>query len=123
MKLEYEDLTYKIIGACIEVHNQLGKGFNEIVYKDCLEIELNLQSIPYSREKEFDIEYKNIIIPHKYFADFIIYDKIILEVKAVESIANSHSKQVLNYLAATHLKLGLVVNFGENSLTHKRVIL
>ncbi len=123
MKLENEDLTYQIIGSCFEVHKQLGKGFSEIVYKDCLEIEFNLRSIPYIREKEFDIIYKDVIIPRKYNADFIVYEKIILEIKAVESISQSHIKQTLNYLAVSKLKLGLVVNFGEDSLVHKRVIL
>lgn len=123
MKLESEELTYQIIGACIEVHNQLGKGFSEIVYKDCLEVEFNQRLIPFLREKEFDIVYKGVIIPRKYNADFVVFDKIILEVKAAESISKGNIKQTLNYLAASKLKLGLIVNFGEDSLAHKRVIL
>jgi len=105
MSLIDEDLTYKIIGCCMETHRSLGKGFNEIVYKDALQYEFNKNKIPFEREKEFQIEYKEIILPHKYFADFIVFNKIILEIKAIESITSSHIKQTLNYLAASKLKL------------------
>jgi GxxExxY protein len=123
MNLVNEDLTYKIIGCCMEVHNNLGKGFNEIVYKDAVEYEFNQKNIFYKRESEFKIKYKNIVLSHSYFADFVVFDKIILEIKAVESITNSHIKQTLNYLAAAGLQLGLIINFGEDSLKHKRIIL
>ncbi|HMU43702.1 MAG TPA: GxxExxY protein [Ignavibacteriaceae bacterium] len=123
MELLFEDLTYKIIGCCMEVHKNLGKGFNEIVYKDALEIEFKLNEFPYQREKEFNIEYKGFALPRKYNADFVVFDKIILEAKAIEFLTSSHLKQTLNYLAASKLKLGLLVNFGEDSLKHKRVIL
>jgi GxxExxY protein len=101
----------------------MGKGFSEILYKEALEIECQSNSIPYKREKEFLIKYKDIVLNHKYYADFVVFDKIILEIKAVESLNSSHTKQVLNYLAASKLKLGLLINFGENSLKYKRVIL
>ncbi|OGU65244.1 MAG: NADH:ubiquinone oxidoreductase [Stygiobacter sp. RIFOXYA12_FULL_38_9] len=123
MNLIDEELTYKIIGCCIEVHKSLGKGFNEIVYKDALQYEFNKNKISFEREKEFQIGYKEITLPHKYFADFIVFDKIILEIKAIETITNSHIKQTLNYLAASKLKVGLIINFGEDSLKYKRVIL
>lgn len=123
MELLDEDLTYKIIGCCMEVHKNLGKGFNEVVYKDALEIEFKLNGIPYQREKEFAINYKGFTLPRKYSADFVVFDKIILEAKAIESLTNSHLKQTLNYLATSKLRLGLLVNFGEDSLKHKRVIL
>jgi len=123
MELLYEQDTYKIIGICLEVYNILGKGFSEIVYKDAIEYEFKKNNIPYQREKEYIIPYKEIILPHKYKADFIVYDKIILEVKATESISKGDLKQSLNYLAASKLKLSLVVNFGEDSLKHKRIIL
>ncbi len=123
MNLIDEELTYKIIGCCMEVHKSLGKGFNEIVYKDALQYEFNKNKIPFEREREFQIVYKEITLPHKYFADFIVFDKIILEIKAIESITNSHIKQTLNYLAASKLKVGLIINFGEDSLKYKRVIL
>jgi GxxExxY protein len=84
---------------------------------------LGQQQIGFSREREYRIEYKTIILPHKYYADFVVMDKILLEAKAVERLAESHVKQVLNYLAASKLKLGLLVNFGEDSLAYKRVVL
>ena len=123
MQLLDEDLTYQIIGCCMEVHKNLGKGFNEIVYKDALEIEFKLKGIPFQREKEFNIEYKGIVLPRKYNADFVVFDKIILEAKAIETLTSSHLKQTLNYLALSKLRLGLLVNFGEDSMKHKRVIL
>ena len=107
----------------MEVHGILGKGHNEVVYKDALEYEFSINQIPFSREKSYKIKYKDIILPRGYIADFVIYDKIILESKAIEILTDSHVKQTLNYLAASKLKLGLLVNFGEDSLTHKRIVL
>jgi hypothetical protein len=119
----YKDEAYNIIGACMAVHHALGKGFNEIVYKDALEIEFTDRQIYFEREKKFEIRYKNILLPHYYITDFILMDQIILEVKAIESLSSGHIKQTLNYLAASKLRLGLLVNFGEDSLSHKRVAL
>lgn len=107
----------------MEVHNQLGKGFNEIVYADALEIELIDNNISYSREKKYAINYKGNVLAHKYQADFIIEDKIVLELKAIESLNPAHIKQTLNYLAVSQLKLGLLINFGEESLKYKRIVL
>ena len=107
----------------MEVHSILGKGHKEIVYGDALKEEFNLRSIPFSRELKYQLTYKKVVLPHHYFADFVVYDKIILEIKAIESISNAHIKQTLNYLAASKLKLGLLINFGEDSLEYKRVIL
>lgn len=121
--LLYKDDTYKIIGICMAVHRELGKGFSEIVYGDALEIEFIDNNINYSREKQFDIVYKGNLLPHKYKADFIIENKIVLEIKAISSLTDSHVKQTLNYLAVSKLKLGLLINFGEDSLKSKRVIL
>jgi len=122
-ELLYKDEAYAIVGCCMEVHKTLGKGFNEIVYKDALEIEFKINDIPYEREKKFELMYKNFQLPRQYNADFVVYDKIILEAKAIESLSNSNIKQTLNYLAASKMKLGLLVNFGEDSLKYKRVIL
>jgi len=119
----YKEEAYKIIGICMEVHNQLGKGFNEVVYADALEIELTDSGIEYSREKKFGITYKGHLLPHKYKADFIIYDKIVLELKAISCLTSAHIKQTLNYLAVSNLQLGILINFGEDSLKYKRVIL
>lgn len=118
-----KDETYKIIGLCMEVHKILGKGHSEVVYKDALEYEFKTNSIPFEREKEYRIEYKEIILPRYYFADFVVYDEIILEAKAIECFSSGNIKQTLNYLAASQNKLGLLVNFGEDSLKYKRIIL
>lgn len=115
--------TYTIIGLCMEVHRILGKGHSEVVYKDALEHEFKLNSIPFEREKIYEIEYKDIVLPRKYVADFVVYDEIILEAKAIECFSNSNIKQTLNYLAASKNQLGLLVNFGEDSLKYRRIIL
>ena len=122
-ELIYKDEAFKIIGCCMEVHRELGKGHDEVIYKDALEIEFQRQGIPFKREQEYKLTYKGVVLPHKYFADFVVLDKIILEAKAIECLTDSHIKQTLNYLAASKLKLGLLVNFGENSLNYKRVVL
>ena len=122
-ELIYKEEAFKIIGCCMEVHRELGKGHNEVIYKDALEIEFQRQGVPFKRELEFRLIYKGVTLPHNYFADFVVLDKIILEVKAIECLIDSHVKQTLNYLAASKLRLGLLVNFGEDSLNYKRVIL
>ncbi len=114
--------SYQLIGICMEIHRELGMGFKEIVYKDALEYEFKLKKIEFVREKEFKIQYKNIILPHRYFADFIIYDSIIVEVKASYMIVNNFVTQTINYLKASGLQLGIIANFGEKSFTSKRVV-
>jgi len=121
--LIYKQECYDIIGACMEVHKELGKGFSEIVYGDALEIELTNNGIIYKREVKFNITYKGDLLSHFYVADFIIDNKIVLEIKAIENLTKSHIKQTLNYLAASKIKLGVLVNFGEDSLTYKRIVL
>lgn len=115
--------SYKIIGLCMEVHKILGKGHSEVVYKDALEYEFRINSIPFEREKIYEINYKDIVLPRKYIADFVVYDEIIFEVKAISQLTNSDTKQTLNYLASSKNKLGLLANFGEDSLKYKRIIL
>ena len=115
--------TYQIIGICMEVHRILGKGLLEIVYKDAIEYEFKMKNIQYEREKKYEVEYKGIILPHNFFADFVVFDEIILEIKAQKGIVNEHISWVINYLAISQCLLGLIVNFGENSLITKRVIL
>ena len=122
-ELIYKEEAFKIIGCCMEVHRELGKGHDEVIYKDALEIEFHRQGIPFKREQEYKLTYKDVVLPHKYFADFVVLDKIILEAKAIECLTDSPVKQTLNYLAASKLKLGLLVNFGEDSLNYKRVVL
>ncbi len=118
-----QDESYQIIGICMEVHRILGRGLLEIVYKDAIEYEFNRQNIPYEREKKYEVEYKDVILPHNFFADFVVFDQIILEVKAQKGIVDEHFSWVINYLAISKCPLGLIVNFGENSLVTKRIIL
>ena len=115
--------TYEIIGLCMEVHKILGKGFNEIVYKEALQFEFIKKKIPFEREKEYEIEYKDIILSKRYYADFVVFDEIILEIKAISQLTTSDGGQTLNYLACSKNKIGLVINFGEDSLKYRRVIL
>ncbi len=114
--------TYVLTGIAMEVYRILGKGFAEIFYKDALDHELTEREIPFKREQEFTIKYKDIILPHKFYADFVIDSTIILEVKCRSKIMREHMAQVLNYLPVTGLQVGLILNFSENSLEHRRVI-
>lgn len=122
-KLIYKEESYKIIGICFEVNNNLGAGFLEIVYKDALEYEFVNSQIPFQREVEYDVNYKDKKLPHQFFADFVVFDKIILEVKAFTGIADEHIAQTINYLKVSGNKLGLLVNFGELKLNYKRLVL
>jgi len=107
----------------MEVHRYLGNGFLEIVYKDALEYELNRAQIPYSREERFDIFYKTTNLPHAFYADFTVFDKIILEVKSKDGLHDDLLAQTLNYLRASEFKLALLVNFGKSSLEYRRIVL
>ncbi|NNU34784.1 GxxExxY protein [Mucilaginibacter sp. S1162] len=119
----FKEESYKIIGACFEVHNFLGHGFKEVVYKDALEMELTKLNIPFTREKPFTILYKEQKLKHYFIADFIVYDTIILEIKIGNYIGDPYIKQTLNYLKASGLRLGMVINFGLPSLEFQRVII
>ena len=118
----YEDDTYKIIGALIEVHKNLGKGFSEIVYKDAFEYELKKINFSFEREKEYLVHYKDIILNHKFYADFVVLDKIIIEIKSTESLHEKHISQCLNYLHVSGHRLAILVNFNKTSLEYKRII-
>ncbi|KIC00442.1 NADH:ubiquinone oxidoreductase [Flavobacterium sp. KMS] len=118
-----EGETYKIIGICMEVHRNLGPGLLEIIYKDALEIEFKENNILFEREKEYSIEYKGKILPHKFYADFIINQDIVLEVKAIKEFSNEHIAQVLNYIKLSGSEVGLLVNFQTKSLQYKRYII
>ena len=121
--LIYKEESYKIIEKCMEVHNNLGAGFSEIAYKDALEWEFKNAGIPYEREKEYKVNYKGIILLHKFYADFVVFDKIILAVKAVSEISDKFVAQAINYLKISNNKLALIVNFGELRLNYKRIVL
>ena len=121
MALEKAELSGKIIGACMEVHNELGNGFLEAVYQEALEKEFRLQSITYEREKFLPIIYKGEILSKEYFADFLCFDEIIVELKAVTVLSKAHKAQVINYLKAAGKEIGLLVNFGESKLKWERI--
>ena len=117
-----EKETFLIIGIYMEVHRNLGAGLLEVICKDALEIEFSENNIKFEREKEFTIEYKNKILPHKFYADFVINNDIILEVKAVKEFSSEHTAQVLNYMKLCKSQIGLLINFQTKSLQHKRFV-
>ena len=115
--------TNMIIKIGLEIHRILGAGFLEIVYKDAFEYEYRKQVIFYEREKEYQIIYKDAILPHRFFADFVVFGKVIVEIKAKErGIAEEDLAQALNYLKCSGCKVGLILNFGKMKLEIKRVI-
>jgi len=121
--LLYKDEVFKLVGLCMEIHRELGRGHDEVIYKDAFVVELQRAQIQFVRERKYEVTDKGVILPHSYFADFVIADKILFETKAVEKLNDAHTKQVLNYIAAAKLALGLLVNFGGDSLEWKRVVL
>ncbi|MCU0787130.1 MAG: GxxExxY protein [Verrucomicrobia bacterium] len=121
--LLYKKEIFQLVGFCMEIHSELGKGHDEVLYKDALVVDLKANAIPFSREQHYEVSYKGVVLPHHYRADFVAWSKILVEAKAVERLTDAHVKQVLNYLAISKLKLGLLVNFGSDSLDWKRVVL
>ena len=123
-ELIYKDESYKIMGACFEVYQTLGRGFLESVYQECLEIELSDRGIPFVPQRELHIVYKERTLKQFYKADFVCYDKIIVELKAISQLADEHRAQTFNYLRATGTRLGILVNFGaQPKLEHHRIVL
>ena len=118
----YESETYKIIGAMMEDHKTLGCGFLEAVYQEALAIEFEKQKIPFVKEKKLLLFYKGIQLEKFFVADFVCYDKIVVELKALSALTTTHDSIMINYLKATKLKVGLLSNFGELSLKYKRMI-
>ena len=114
--------TFKIIGAAMEVHRELGSGFLEAVYQEALSIEFGVRKIPFQKEIALPICYKEVILSASYRADFICYDDIIVELKAITQMSGKEESQVINYLKATRLKIGLLLNFGSGRLEYKRFI-
>ena len=120
----YPDKSYALMGACFNVYKAMGCGFLENVYQECLEIEFEEQGIPFEFYKELKLKYRNKQLKQTYKPDFICYDKIIVEIKAVSMLADEHSAQILNYLNATGMKLGILVNFGNYpKLEYERFVL
>ena len=122
MSLLYAEESYKINGAIYEVHKDLGPGLLEKVYQEAFERELKLQGIPFEREKSFTIWYKGEELEQKYVADFVCYDKIVVELKAVDELQPVHTAQVINYLSITGYKLGLLVNFNAEKIKPERIV-
>jgi len=118
-----KDETYRIIGACMEVHKELGTGFTEIVYQEALEVEFLMQNIPYLREPVYKIQYKKVELKKTFKPDFVCFEDIIIELKSAKSLVSEHVSQVLNYLNATKYDLALLVNFGCQKLEFKRIVL
>ena len=118
----YKDITGKVIGAAMEVHRVLGPGFLEAVYEEAFCIELDRLGLKYKRQAELRIPYKDCILKQRYRADLIVEEKIIVDNKATKGIVEIDQAQLFNYLKATKLKVGLIINFGELNLKWKRII-
>ena len=121
-ELLHKQEVFQLVGLCMEIHRQLGRAHDEVIYKDAFVVELGRAGIPYVREQGYSVN-KGVRLPHAYFADFVVWEKILFEAKAVDQLCARHIKQVLNYLATSGLRLGLLVNFGGDSLEWRRVIL
>jgi GxxExxY protein len=120
----HKEESYRIVGAAFKVYNTLGPGFLEAVYQEALEIEFQRQGIPYEREKELRIRYDGVELKQTYKADFVCFEKVIVELKAVSALDEAHRSQVYNYLHATGHKLGLLLNFGyPEELEHERIVI
>jgi GxxExxY protein len=120
-KILFKELSYAVVGAAMEVHRSLGPGFLESVYEAALAHELALRGIPFEQQKRLPVQYKGQLVGD-YVADFVVDGKIILELKAVSSFATAHEAQAHNYLAATGLRLAILLNFGAGSLQQKRIV-
>ncbi len=121
MGIIHKDLAYKIVGCAFEVHNQLGYGFLEKVYENALCVALDDVGIAYETQKPINIFFREKLIGN-YFADLVVENKIIVELKSAKQIAAEHEAQILNYLTATGIRLGLIINFSPDQLDYKRII-
>ncbi len=122
MELIHKTEAYNIVGACMEVHKELGSGFLEAVYHEALMHELKFREIPFETNKKLQVTYKGTLLNKVYFADIICYNKIIVELKAMDGLNPEHESQLINYLKATNYQLGLLVYFGAKSLQYKRIV-
>jgi len=117
-----DPLAYAIFGSAMEVHRHLGPGFLEAVYQETLAMEFEMRKIPFLQEVPLSLEYKGIKMMKEYRADFICFDAIILELKAIQQLGNIEDAQLLHYLKATKMKKGLLINFGAKELEYKRFV-
>ena len=120
-KIIFREESFHLVGAAIEVHKEIGCGFTEPVYQEAFEEELRLRGIPFEREKVINVTYKGKVLSKSFRPDFVCYDKIIVELKAVSDFTDEHISQVYNYLKASGFELGLLINFGTTSLKYKRI--
>ena len=114
IEILFKDEAYKIMGACFGVYKRMGCGFLEPVYQECLQIELRHQGIPFDAQKNFELTYRDVTLEHSYTPDFVCFNEIIVEIKAVDKLTDEHRAQLINYLNATGIQLGLLVNFGHH---------
>jgi len=121
-KLLFKDETYQVIGACIKVHKNLGKGFEDCVYKEAIAHELSKAEVPFEKQKQLSIYYNGNKLNSHFVADFVCFDKIIVEIKSLNILDPVIKKQTINYLRSTNFEVSLLVNFGENKLTWERFI-
>ena len=123
MAIVLKDESYRLMGACFEVYNSMGCGFLEAVYQECLEIEFSIQTIPFNAQIPLELCYKGKALQQKYIPDFICFEEIIVEIKALKDLCDEHRAQVHNYLKATGYSLGLLVNFGKYpKLQYERIV-
>ena len=120
--LIYKSECYRIIGGCMEVYNEMGCGFLEAVYQECLEYEFGDRKIPFVSQQQLQVQFKKRILKSVYIPDFICYDQIIVEIKGTSDLTDKFRAQMINYLKATGLKLGLLVNFGKQDLQYERIV-
>lgn len=123
VELLFKEEAFKVVGICINIHKALGMGLKEVNYKDAMEIDFIEAGIPFKREQKFIVKYKDKVLRNPYYADFVVFDSLVIEVKSVSAIIDTHMAQALSYLAVSGMKLALVINFGERSLTWKRIVL
>lgn len=124
MDVLFKDESYQIMGACFEVYKEKGCGFMEAVYQECLEIELNLRSLPFKAQPELQLSYKGQRLKQKFIPDLLLFDTIVVELKAVKELNDQHRAQVFNYLKATGFRLGLLINFGHfPKIQYERIVL
>ena len=121
-EIYFKNEAYQIIGAAMNVHKELGCGMHEKVYGDAMKVEFEKEGIPFEKEKKFTLQYKGVTLEHSYVCDFVCFDNIIVELKAVKELDDMHRSQIINYLKFAHRKLGLLINFGALSLQFERYV-
>lgn len=120
MDFEFKEETYRIIGAAMEVHKTLGPGFAEKVYQDALEVEFKMRNIPFRREERLHVSYKDVTLSTEFVPDFICFNSVVVELKSVKEIEDVFRAQTINYIKVANLRVGLLLNFGQNSLVQER---